>query len=120
MQENCEEEPQNEEPESGRVKVWEYCKRYLFLLVGLCIMSVGVDLSIKAALGTSPISGIPYVLNLITGLSGGTTTIIVNVMIVILQIVLLRKKFQVIQLLQIPVCIIFGLLTRGVGIKNLE
>ena len=56
MQENCEEEPQNEEPESGRVKVWEYCKRYLFLLVGLCIMSVGVVLFIKAALGTSAIS----------------------------------------------------------------
>ena len=74
-------------------------------------MAIGVVLSIKAALGTSPISGIPYVLNLITELSVGTTTIIVNVLIVLLQVILLRKRFQVIQLLQIPVCIVFGLLT---------
>ncbi len=32
-------------------------------------------------------------------------------MIVLLQIVLLRKRFRLIQLLQIPVCIVFGLMT---------
>lgn len=44
------------------------------LVVGLFVMSFGVALSIKASLGTSPISGIPYVLNLITGLSVGVIT----------------------------------------------
>ena len=74
-------------------------------------MAVGVVLSIKATLGTSPISSIPYVLNLITGLTVGTTTIIVNTVIVLLQILLLRRRFKLIQLLQIPVCIVFGLMT---------
>ena len=92
-------------------KVIEYCKRTLFLVVGLAIMSFGVALSIQASLGTSPISGIPYVLNLISGLSVGTTTIIVNVGIVALQVILLRRRFKLIGLLQIPVCIVFGLLT---------
>ena len=88
----------------------EYVKRTLVLAVGLFIMSFGVGLSIRADLGTSPVSSIPYVLNLITGLSVGTTTIIVNVAIVLLQIVLLRRRFRPLQLLQLPVCIVFGLL----------
>lgn len=89
--------------------VVEYTKRTIFLIIGLMIMSCGVAFSILASLGTSPISSIPYVLNIITGLSVGTTTIIVNVIIVILQIILLRKRFKWIGLLQIPVCIVFGL-----------
>lgn len=106
------EEKSKEGEEAGSKKtVAEYIKRCLFLIVGLCIMAVGVVLSIKAALGTSPISSIPYVLNLITGLTVGTTTIIVNTLIVLLQVALLRKRFKLIQLLQIPVCIVFGLMT---------
>lgn len=92
-------------------KASEYIKRTAMLLIGLAIMSFGVALSIQASLGTSPISGIPYVLNLISGLSVGTTTIIVNVAIVLLQIILLRRRFKSLRLLQIPVCIAFGLLT---------
>ena len=86
-------------------------RRTIFLIVGLIIMSFGVALSIRASLGTSPVSSVPYVLNLISGLSVGTTTILVNVSIVLLQILLLRRAFPLIQLLQVPVCIAFGLLT---------
>ena len=93
-----------------RQKTIEYIKRTAVLIIGLIIMSFGVGLSIRADLGTSPVSSIPYVLNIITGMSVGTTTIIVNVIIVLLQIVLLRKKFRSLQLLQLPVCIAFGLL----------
>ena len=85
--------------------------RALFLVVGLAIMSVGVALSVKAGLGTSPVSSIPYVWNLISGLSVGTTTIIVNTGIVLLQVLLLRRRYRPFQLLQLPVCIAFGLLT---------
>lgn len=91
-------------------KVIEYIKRCIVLCIGLVIMSFGVGLSIKASLGTSPISSVPTVLYRITGLSVGTTTIIVNTIIVLVQIVLLRKRFKIFQLLQIPVCVVFGLL----------
>lgn len=91
-------------------KVIGYIKRSLFLCVGLFIMSFAIALSIKAALGTSPISSTPYVLNIVTGLSVGVTTIIFNTLIVLLQIVILRKKFRPFQLLQIPVSMIFGFL----------
>lgn len=53
-------------------------------------------------------SSIPYVLNIITGLSVGITTIIVNTGIVVLQIVLLRRRFHPFQLFQVAVCTVFG------------
>ena len=37
-------------------------KRYFNLLAGLTIMAFGVAFSIKASLGTSPISSVPYVI----------------------------------------------------------
>ena len=95
----CSEETETEkvreeaQSSSRRQKAAEYAKRVLVLVVGLAVMSFGVALSIRASLGTSPISGIPYVLNLISGLS------------------VLRRRFRPIALLQIPVCILFGLLT---------
>lgn len=90
--------------------VLSYIKRSIFLCVGLVVMSYAIALSIKAELGTSPISSTPYVLNLVTGLSVGVTTIIFNTLLVLLQIAILRKKFRVYLLLQIPVCIVFGFL----------
>lgn len=53
--------------------MWKkYVKQYLFLSVGLFIMSIGIAFSIKADLGTSPISSPPYVISLISGASVGT------------------------------------------------
>lgn len=57
-------------------------------------MAFGVAFSIKAALGTSPISSVPYVTSTISGLSVGTTTIIMNFMFVLIQIAILRKKYD--------------------------
>ena len=39
-------------------------KRYGIFLIGLTFMSLGIVLIIKSALGTSPISSVPYVLSL--------------------------------------------------------
>ena len=86
-------------------------KRYLLLAAGLFIMAFGVATSIKAGLGTSPISSVPYTLNLITGLSVGKTTICLHVTLIILQILLLRKRYEIIQLMQLPVAIVFGYMT---------
>lgn len=91
-------------------KAIEYAKRIAFLLVGLVIMAFGVAFSINAQLGTSPVSSIPYVSSLTSKLSVGVTTIIINTIIVLLQIPIMRKKFKLIRLLQIPVCTVFGLL----------
>lgn len=78
------------------------------MCLGLTIMAFGVAFSIKAALGTSPISSVPYFTSTISGLSVGTTTIIMNFMFVLTQIAILRKKYDWFQLLQFPAAIVFG------------
>ena len=89
----------------------EYFKRYLLLCIGLFIMSLGVAFSIKANLGTSPISSVPYVISLISSMTVGTVTIIMHCVFILLQIVILRKEYQLIQLMQLPVALIFGVMT---------
>ena len=90
--------------------------RLILLCAGLCIMALGVAFSIKAALGTSPISSFPYVTSYISGLSVGTTTIIINTFLVLIQIPILRSKYQWFQLLQLPAVILFGLVIDVCGI----
>ena len=86
-------------------------KRYLLLLAGLTIMSFGVAFSIKASLGTSPISSVPYVVSLFSPLTVGTATIAMHCFFILLQILILRKNYHPIQLMQLPVAFFFGYLT---------
>lgn len=86
----------------------ELIKRYVFFTVGLFLASFGVALITKANLGTSPISSIPYVLSLKYAPTLGQFTIYFSVLLVILQILILRRNFKLVGLLQIPVSIAFG------------
>ena len=94
--------------ESRQKKINHPVKRIFLLCLGLTVMAFGVALSIKAALGTSPISSVPYVTSVISGLSVGTTTIIMNFLFVLLQIAILRKQYDWFQFLQFPAAILFG------------
>ena len=82
--------------------------RYLWALVGICINSLGIALITKAALGTSPISSLHYVLSFRFPLSLGQFTFVMNLLFILLQILLLRRNFPPIQLLQLVVNIIFS------------
>ena len=86
-------------------------KRYLLLLAGLSIMAFGVAFSIKASLGTSPISSVPFVVSLFTPLTVGTATITMHCVFILMQILILRKDYHLIQLMQLPVAFFFGYLT---------
>ena len=86
-------------------------KRYLLLLAGLSIMVFGVAFSIKASLGTSPISSVPYVVSLFAPLTVGTATIVMHCVFILLQILILRRNYHPIQLMQLPVAVFFGYLT---------
>lgn len=86
-------------------------KRYLYLVFGLFIMALGVGFSIKADLGTSPISSLPYVVSIISPVTVGIATIIMHCVFIFLQILILRRKYDPIQLLQLPVALIFGGMT---------
>ena len=90
-------------------------RRIAFLCFGLMIMAFGVAFSIKGALGTSPISSVPYVTAKISGLSVGTTTIIMNFVFVLIQIAILRSQYDWLQLLQFPAAIVFGTMIDVAG-----
>ncbi|UQN14756.1 YczE/YyaS/YitT family protein [Gulosibacter sp. ACHW.36C] len=87
--------------------------RYLVFAVGVVIMSFGVALSVRASLGTAPISTLPTVLSF-TGIGTvGSLTIIMNAVFVVLQIALLRRRYRWIQLLQLPAATLFGVAIDG-------
>ena len=85
-------------------------KRTLLLCIALGVMAVGVALSIKADLGTSPISSVPYVVSLMSEMSVGTATILINAILLVGEILIMRRQFQPIQLLQLAVVTLFGCL----------
>ena len=86
----------------------EKLKRYLVFFIGLYINSLGVAMITKAALGTSPISSIPYVLSLQFPFSLGEFTIFFSLFLILLQLFILRRNFHLEHLLQIPISILFG------------
>lgn len=90
----------------------ELVRRYLSFFVVLFIIAFGTSLSIRANLGSSPISCPPYVLSLVPGAwSMGSYVMCMHVFFIISQILLLRRNYQKIQLLQIAVSVIFGIYT---------
>jgi len=89
----------------------ELVKKYILLIVGLTIMAFGVAFSIKANIGTTPIFSVPYVISLFSPLTVGNIIILMHCVFIALQIVILRKDYAPIQLLQLPAAILFGYLT---------
>ena len=86
----------------------ELIKRYIFLLVGLFVNGLGVSFITKAGLGTSPITSIPYTLSLGFTPTVGMFTFVFNIFLIILQLILLRRNFQLQNLLQLPIIALFS------------
>ena len=89
----------------------EIARRYLLLCAGLGVMALGVAFSIKSDLGTSPISSVPYALSLLLPMTVGQATIALHCALVLLQLALLRSRFSLGRLVQVPIGVLFGLLT---------
>lgn len=89
---------------------FQLIERYGILVIALEFMTMGIIFTVHADLGITPISCPVYVLSLGYTPTLGEFTIAMHVLFVIIQIILLRSKFEYIQLLQIPLGIIFGIL----------
>jgi len=89
---------------------YQLIERYGILVFALEFMTLGIIFTIHGNLGITPISCPVYVLSLGFSPTLGEFTIAMHVLFVIIQIILLRSKFEYIQLLQIPLGIIFGIL----------
>lgn len=87
----------------------EILKKWFYFVIGVLINSFGIALITKGALGTSPISSVPYVLSLqFSSFSFGMTTFLINSIFILIQIVLLKKNFKPLQFLQFGVNILFS------------
>lgn len=90
----------------------EIAKRYILFIVSLFFAALGVAFTKHGELGVSPISSVANVLSIkFTFWSMGTWLIIWNCVLILGQILILRKKFQWIQLLQVPLSFLFGWFT---------
>ena len=90
----------------------ETTKRYLLFIISLFFSALGVAFTKHGELGVSPVSSVANVMSYkFPSLSMGTWLIIWNCVLILGQILILRKKFQLIQLLQIPLSFLFGWFT---------
>lgn len=88
----------------------ELVKRYIFFFLGISLNALGVALFTRSLLGTGPTSCIPYVVSLKIPLSYGTCTFLFNLFLFLIQLLVLRKNFPRIQLLQLPVTLFFSIM----------
>ena len=83
-------------------------KRYGIFAFGILWQAAGISLVVKSLLGTSPISSVPYVLGLAFPYSLGEMTFGVNMLFLLGQIIILGKRFDPVQLMQIPITLVFA------------
>ena len=88
-------------------------KNYALFLIGLFIASMGVALSAKAGLGTSPVASVPYSVSLSNhSLTFGWWLNMWSVLQIAVQIALLRKKCKPVEIIiQTILAFVYGYLT---------
>lgn len=91
--------------------------QHLWLVVSLFVMTLGVAICVRSGLGSSVISTIPYVMTMagrenpgVPSLTIGEYTYLMNFLLVGLQIAVLRKRFEPVQLFQLLIGFFFGFL----------
>ena len=87
----------------------QFVLRCVECVVGLFVTALGVALTRRAELGISPISSVPNVLSCrFLSLTLGMWMVIWNCLLIVGQILVLRRSFKPYQLLQLPVSFLFG------------
>lgn len=90
----------------------EIFKRYTLFIISLFFSALGVAFTKHGELGVSPISSVANIMSYkFSFLTMGTWLIIWNCVLILGQIIILKKNFQLIQLLQIPLSFLFGYFT---------
>lgn len=85
-----------------------YIKRSLMLILAILISAFGMALLVKSTLGQSTVSAISYNIGIIANMKTGTVLALINYICFIGQIVILRRKFKLIQVLQLIIATLFG------------
>lgn len=95
-------------------KTISFLWQHLLLLGSLYLITLGVVLCVRSSLGSSVISSLPFVFSLAGPVSHvpewtiGGYTIAMNGLLVLCQILILRRKFDPMQLFQLVIGFVFG------------
>lgn len=81
--------------------------RWGFYLLGMVLLALGLTLNTKTGLGASAIVSVPFTVSQATGWNFGNLTLVVYCLFVVAQFILKGKNRQWIDLLQIPLSIVF-------------
>lgn len=90
----------------------QWATRIILYIIGLFFMAMGVAFAVNSNLGVSPVTSLPYVISLIVNMELGTCVITVYGVYIVLQILILRREFRLINLTQIIFSTIFGYFTN--------
>ncbi len=82
--------------------------RVLFYVLGLFFLAMGVAFSVNSNLGVSPVNSLPYVASQVLGTAMSTCVIVIFCGYILFQVLILRREFRPINLLQIVFSTIFG------------
>ena len=85
-------------------------KKIVLMLLGLFVMAVAMALLSAADMGISPVQSLAYVISqkIPDVITFGTASAIWNFILLVIQLVLLRRKFRLWELLQIPLTLYFA------------
>ena len=86
----------------------QFLIRTVIYCIGLFFLALGVAISVNSDLGVSPVNTLPYVVSLITGIPMGSCVTAIFCFYILLQAIILRREFQLVNLLQIVFSTIFG------------
>lgn len=86
-------------------------KRIFNYIFGLYLITLGVAFSIKSGLGSAPVSSIPYAMDLVWAIEIGIATFIFHALLVVIELILLRRNFKPKHFLQVFVGVLFGAFT---------
>lgn len=87
--------------------------RYLTYLLGTVILALGITLNTKTQLGVSAIISVPYSISEIGNISLGMTLFAFYIFCVLMQWIILRKKFELFQWTQLIVSVITSYIVDG-------
>ena len=87
----------------------QFIKHLLIEIVGLILVAIGAAGIMKVALGTGAYDALALSISSVTAIEVGTVGLITNCICIALQIVMLRKKYRLMFLLQIPVSFLMGI-----------
>jgi uncharacterized membrane protein YczE len=90
-------------------------KKAILYTGGMFLIAIGVNLSKIGGLGISPVSSIPYACELIWGIELGAATALIYMSLIFLQLLMLRKRFKPIQLLQLICTYVFSFFVTLTG-----